>query len=134
MPNQYLPGVTQIPSTLLIGAASRSLPLVITVVAVGFGLVANTYQVLQNVKFVVPKAYGMQQLNGLVGTIIAISGGGSIWALNIDSSGFDAYVIPSPSTGLVIPACVVPYGSRNLQYSNTSGRQVPFQSLNNIGN
>ena len=71
----------------------------------------------------------MFQANNLVGTIIAING--SDFSLNIDSSQFDPFVIPAGDAA--IGATVSPNGSRNYQYNNTSAN-VPFQSLNNIGN
>ncbi len=129
MPNQYLPGVIAIPSSLLIIAATQSCPMAITV-SVGNPLVEdNSYSVGMSVRLFVPKSYGMYQANGLIGTIKAISG--SAWALNIDSSLFDAFVIPSSTEET--PASVSPNGSRNLEYNNSTGL-VPFQSLNNIGN
>jgi hypothetical protein len=90
---------------------------------------SNTYIVGMAVRLFVPVSYGMYQANNLVGTITAING--LNFTLNLDSSLFDAFVIPS---GMAItPASVSPNGSRNLQYDNSTDL-VPFQSLNNIGN
>ena len=83
-----------------------------------------------NVRLTVPQSYKMYQANGLVGTIIAING--SNLTLNLDSSGFDAFVIPSGVT-VEQPASIAPFGSRNVEFSNAT-RKLPFQSLNNIGN
>ncbi len=130
MPNQYLPGVIQIPSSLLITAATRAFPMVITVAIGNSSTEANTYIVGQNVRMTVPTTYGMFQANGLVGTITAVNG--SNLTLNLDSSGFDAFVVPSGVT-VQQPASIAPFGSRNLEFSNQTN-QVPFQSLNNIGN
>lgn len=130
MPNQYLPSVVQIPSSLLITAATRAFPMVITVAIGNTSTEANTYIVGQNVRMTVPTTYGMFQANGLVGTITAING--SNLTLNLDSSGFDAFAIPSGVT-VQQPASIAPFGSRNLEFSNQTN-QVPFQSLNNIGN
>ena len=129
MPNQYLPPVIAIPSSLLITNITRSSPMVVSVDVGNSSTEANTYQVGMAVKLTVPKPYGMYQANGLVGTIIGISG--LDWSLNISSSLFDAFVIPSGN--VETPASVAPSGSRNLQYDNTTD-SVPFQSLNNIGN
>jgi hypothetical protein len=129
MVNQYLPPVIQIPSSLLVTAITQSAPMVITVAIGNPTTEANTYIVGMNVKLTVPQPYGMFQANNLVGTILAING--SNFSLNLDSSLFDAFVIPSGNVEQ--PASVAPFGSRNLQYSNDTD-QVPFQSLNNIGN
>ncbi len=65
----------------------------------------------------------------LVGTITAING--LDFTLNLDSSLFDAFVVPSGNT--TQPASIAPYGSRNLEYNNFT-KNLPFQSLNNLGN
>jgi hypothetical protein len=71
----------------------------------------------------------MIQANNLVGTITAING--LNFTLNLDSSLFDPFVIPTGNVEQ--PATIAPFGSRNLQYNNQTDL-VPFQSLNNIGN
>lgn len=129
MPNQYLPPVIQIPSSLLITSISQSSPMVIGVSVQNSTTEANTYIVGMAVRLMVPVTYGMYQANNLVGTIIEIDG--SNFSLNLDSSQFDAFVVPSGNVEQ--PATIAPFGSRNLQYSNSTD-QVPFQSLNNIGN
>jgi hypothetical protein len=129
MPNQYLPGVIAIPSSLPITAITQSTPMVVTVEIGNTTTEANTYIVGQAVRLFVPRTYGMIQANGLVGTITAING--LNFSLNIDASQFDAFVVPSGNVEQ--PATIAPNGSRNLQYNNLTD-QVPFQSLNNIGN
>jgi len=129
MANNYLPPVIQIPSSLLITAITQSAPMVISVAIGNPTTEANTYIVGMNVRLLVPRPYGMYQANGLVGTITAING--SDFTLTLDSSGFDPFV--TPSGNVEQPASIAPSGSRNLQYNNSTD-QVPFQSLNNIGN
>jgi hypothetical protein len=129
MANQYLPPVIQIPSSLQITAITQSSPMVVSVEIANPTTEANTYIVGMAVKLMVPVTYVMIQANNLVGTIIAING--SDFSLNIDSSLFDPFVIPSGNVEQ--PATIAPNGSRNLQYNNFTD-QVPFQSLNNIGN
>jgi len=90
---------------------------------------ANTYIPGMCVKLYIPRTYGMFQANGLTGTIIAIVD--SNFYLNLDSTYFDTFVVPSGN--VEIPASLSPNGSRNLEYSNLTNK-VPFQSLNNIGN
>lgn len=129
MVNKYLPPVIQIPSSLLITAMTQSSPLVITVAIGNSTTEAITYIPGMNVKMTVPNTYGMFQANNLVATILAING--FDFTLNIDSSQFDAFVIPSGN--VETPASIAPFGSRNLEYNNSTDL-VPFQSLNNIGN
>lgn len=130
MPNIYLPGVIQIPSALLITNITKSSPMVVTF-AIPTITAANTYIAGQAVRLTVPITWGMFQANGLVGVILSIDDVGQTMNLNIDSSHFDTFVYNPTSTDT--PASLSPSGSRNLQYTNFTD-QVPFQSLNNIGN
>lgn len=127
MANQYLPGVIQIPSALLITGITQSFPMVITFTVPSTG--ANTYVVNQVVRLTVPKTWGMFQANGLTGKILAVDS--TTMSLNIDSTYFDAFVDGSSTSET--PASLAPSGSQNLEYTNLTN-QVPFQSLNNIGN
>lgn len=90
---------------------------------------ANTYQEGQLVKLTVPISYRMFQANGLVGQIIEVNG--SVIDVDIDSTQFDVFVVPSGNVEQ--PASLAPSGSRNLQFNNLT-RNVPFQSLDNRGN
>jgi hypothetical protein len=126
MPNQFLPAVIQIPSTLLIAAITISNPMVITAIVPTTG--ANTYVPLQVIKLTVPNSYGMYQANDKTGRILAITG--LVFTVNIDSSQFDPFVVPSSGEQ---PASFAPSGSQNLEFNNYT-MDVPFQSLNNIGN
>jgi len=126
--NEYLPGVIAIPSALTITAITQSSPMIVSVSANPVTQ-SNTYITGQCVRLNIPVSYGMWQANGLTAKII--STGVSTLTLNVDSSQFDAFVIP-PS-GAEAPATVAPAGSQNLEFSNLTSR-VPFQNLNNIGN
>ncbi len=130
MPNQYLPPVIAIPSSLPITAITQSVPMVITVAIGNPTTEAITYIQGMSVRLFVPITFGMYQANNLVGTITAVNG--LNFTLNLDSSLFDAFVVPSGNVEQ--PASISPFGSRNLQYDNTNDKIVPFQSLNNIGN
>lgn len=129
MPNIFLPPVIQIPSMLLITNITKASPMVVTFTVPSTG--SNTYLPGQNVRLTVPITWGMFQANGLTGTIISIDNVGLTMTLNIDSSQFDTFVIGSSTSDT--PASLAPAGSRNLQYNNSTGN-VPFQSLDNIGN
>ena len=126
--NVYLPGVIQIPSSIAITAITQSYPMVITIDLNPISE-ANTYIAGQLVKLNVPITYKMFQADGLSGIILNVSG--SDITLDIDSTLFDPFVVPSGN--VLQPAMLSPNGSRNLQLDNTT-TQVPFQSLNNIGN
>ncbi len=127
MPNQYLPGLVQIPSTLLITYITRSYPMAVTFTVPSTG--SNTYIVGQVVRLNVPKTWGMFQADGLTGKIVQI--GINSMKLDIDSQLFDSFVDGSSSKEA--PASLSPAGSRNLEFDNTTN-EAPFQSLNNIGN
>lgn len=126
MVNQYLPPVIQVPSSLQITAITRSSPMVVTAVVSNSSVESNTYIAGMAVRLFVPTTYGMYQANNLVGTILAING--NDFSLNINSSQFDSFVVPSGN--VTQPATLSPAGSRNLQYDNTNVAYVPFRSLN----
>lgn len=131
MPNQYLPGVNTTPNSLVITAISKAFPMVVTTSLVNTAPNprVNTYRAGMNVKLYVPRPYGMYQANGMVGTITAING--NDFTLSLDSSLFDTFTVPM--TLVESPASLSPFGSRNLEYDNFT-LEVPFKSLNNIGN
>src|SRR6267154_1748999 len=107
MPNQYLSPVIQIPSALNITAITQASPMVVTVAIGNTTTEANTYIEGMTVRLMVPYTYGMFQANNSVGTITAISG--SNFTLNIDSSLFDPFVVPSGN--VTAPATLAPFGS-----------------------
>ena len=127
MANPYLEGVIITPSSLEITAITQSNPMVLTV-SVNPVTASNTYFAGQYVKLTIPFGYGMQQANGLVAKITDVTG--SNITLNVDSRNFDAF--SEPASGLK-PASLAFYGSRNLEYSNSTNN-LPYQSLNNEGN
>ena len=130
MANAYLPPINTIPNSLNITAITQASPMVVTVTLANNAPNprVNTYQVGMNVRLFVPWSYGMYQANGLVGNIKAVSG--NVFILDLDSSLFDAFVVPSGSAET--PASIAPFGSRNVEYNNTTN--IAFESLNGIGN
>lgn len=131
MANQFLPVVNTIPNALVITAITKAMPMVVTTTLVNTAPNprVNTYRSGMNVKLYVPKPYGMYQANGLVGTILDVTG--NVFTLGLDSSLFDTFTVPV--TLVESPASLSPAGSRNLEYDNFTN-DVPFQNLNNIGN
>jgi hypothetical protein len=74
--------------------------------------VTHGYAVGEKVQMVVPVAFGMSQMNGLTGTIVAINTATNTITLDINSSGFTAFAYPTSAvaaTGVVFPQ-VVPFG------------------------
>ena len=130
MTNNLLPGVNTIPNSLIITAITQALPMVVTATLANNAPNprVNTYQVGMNVRLYVPPTYGMYQANGLVGTIIGLSGNN--FTLALDSTQFDAFSLPVSQVDS--PASLAPFGSRNVEYNNSTN--VAFESLNNIGN
>lgn len=126
--NEYLPGVIQTPSALEITNISKSYPMIVSTTNIPQTQV-NIYISKQVVKLFVPINYGMFQANGLQAQIISVNGNDLY--LDIDSSQFDTFVIPTTGEQ---PASLSPSGSRNLEYTNDTANYVPFKSLNNIGN
>jgi len=119
--NVYLPPSPVTPPFLLITNITQSPKAVVTV------SIANTYVIGQLCYFSVPFTYGMFQMDGLTGKILDIVG--LNFYTNIDSSQFDAFVLPS--AGKEKPASLCSAGSRNI-YNFTN---VPFHSVDgSVGN
>ena len=112
---------------LLITGITQSFPAIIDFTVPETG--SNTYIPGQLVRLTVPRTWGMYQANGL--TVKIISVGISTMIVEMDSTNFDAFIDGSATS--TTPASLSPAGSRNLQFSNQTN-QVPYQSLNNIGN
>jgi len=64
----------------------------------------------QEVRFQVPSAYGMTEINNLTGTITAISTANNTITVDIDSSAFTAFAFPANADVPFTPAQVVPVG------------------------
>lgn len=128
--NNYLPGTIQIPSSFVITEITKSNPMVITYTINDLSE-SFSYVPGQVVRLFVPITYGIFQADNLVGRILSIDEDNNQITVDIDSSLFDTFAIPG--TGTFQPASFSPAGSRNLEFDNSTN-QVPFQSLNNIGN
>lgn len=75
--------------------------------------VTHGYQIGQDVRIVVPAAFGMVEINNLQGTIVDIDTTlttGNTITLNIDSSGFTAFAFPLTAAVPFTPALIVPIG------------------------
>lgn len=120
--NTYLPPSPVVPMFLVISSITNSYTAVVTVIT------PNAYIPGQIIYFSVPFDYGMFQINGLTGQIIAVDSTNLILTTNVNTTEFDTFVLP---TGGEQPATVSPAGARNI-YNTTT---VPFHSLNGqVGN
>jgi hypothetical protein len=81
------------------------------------------------VRLTVPKTWGMFQANGVTARIMSV--GATTMVIDLNTTYFDAFVDGSGTA--LTPASLSPAGSRNLTLDNTT-LNVPFQSLDNIGN
>lgn len=70
--------------------------------------VDHGYTAGQKIRFKVPSAYGMTQLDGLTGTITAVST--STATVDIDSTAFTTFAFPATADVPFTPAMVVPIG------------------------
>jgi len=81
----------------------------------------HDYVINQQVQFFIPPQWGMRQLNQLKGYILTIPNPDE-FTVGIDTSQFDAFVIPSPPAFVVIdPAQVVGIGDANFGQSSPGG-------------
>lgn len=75
--------------------------------------VTHGFAVGEKVRMVVPSAYGMTQMNGLLATITAINTTTNTITLDVDASAFTAFAFPTSAVAAtgVTPAMVVPVGA-----------------------
>lgn len=88
--------------------------------------VTHGYTVGQLIRVVVPSAFGMTEINGLQGTITAISTANNTITVNIDSSAFTAFAFPTSATAAagVSFAEVTPIGE-----AATNSSSQPYGNL-----
>jgi hypothetical protein len=86
--------------------------------------VTHGYTVGQEIRFIVPVVtaarFGMSELNGLVGTIVAVGaadadGVTNTVTVNIDTTGFTAFAFPLTADPGFTPAQIVPVGENTAQ-------------------
>lgn len=70
----------------------------------------------QSIRLSVPPQFGMTQANGLLVNIIAVNGGAI--TVNLDTTGFTAFVFPLVAAYPFTPAQCVPVGEETDQFSN----------------
>jgi hypothetical protein len=73
--------------------------------------VTHGYSVGMEVRFNVPAAFGMVEMNGLSGTVTAVNTANNTITVDIDSTGFTAFAFPAAAAVPFTPAEVIPYGT-----------------------
>jgi len=76
------------------------------------------------VRLDIPPKFGMQQANGLTGEVVRIDG--THFAINIDTTNFDPFIIP---IGALQVAQVVPVGENTLQVWQATRDVLPNNIL-----
>jgi hypothetical protein len=94
------------PRSRYITAITRAASAVVTM------SVTHGYTVGQVIKFVVPAAYGMTQMDGLSGTVTAINTTTNTVTVNVDSTAFTTFAVPATAVAAAgfTPAQVIPVG------------------------
>lgn len=112
---------TYIPFTCDISAISQGLTTTITT-SIDHGFVVGN-----SVQFVIPKEYGMRQLDKKKGNVLSITA--DTFEVNINSLSFDAFVVPTPPDPIVVydPAQVLPVGDGNTGYLTPGGQEPALQ-------
>lgn len=96
--------------------------------------VTHGYTVGQAVRFIVPSAFGMTQINGLIGNITAISTTNNTITVDIDSSSFSAFAFPTSATAAtgVTFAQVVPVGEAAINSSTQAYGNLLDDATHNV--
>lgn len=98
--------------------------------------VTHNYAIGQEVRFVVPEAYGMTEINGLVGTIVAVdytaAPGGNDITVDIDTTAFTPFDFPLDAAVPFSPALVIPFGE-NTATALAFNANILGDSVVNIG-
>jgi len=115
-PIAALAGTYRIVTTNPLFYPRRRTPVQITqaVQAVVTTSVQHDYTVGQQVRFRIPAAWGMIELDGMTGTIvarnIAVGVGNNTFTVDIDTTGFTPFAMPLTAAAPFTPAEVVPVG------------------------
>lgn len=121
------------PSSRYITHISQSTQAIVTL------SVTHNYSVGMTVNFIVPTvsaaAYGMTQINGLYGTIVAINqadtyGYTNTITVDIDTSGFSAFAFPLTTDPGFTPAQVIPVGENTATALNNNQNILADATLN----
>jgi len=92
------------PKTRYISAITKASQAVVTLT------VTHDYEVGGYVRFNVPSAYGMTEINGQVGKIVAIDTTNNTITVDIDTTGYTTFAFPATTAVAFTPATVTPMG------------------------
>lgn len=96
--------------------------------------VTHGYTVGQAVRIYVPSAFGMTEINGLLGNITAISTANNTITVDIDSTGFTAFAFPTSATAAagITFAQVVPVGEAAINSSSQAYGNLLDDATDNV--
>lgn len=94
----------------------------------------NYYVVGMKVNFSIPYSFGMYELNGLTGTITAMSAANYTMTIDIDTTAFTTFAFPASALSPTVPlfATLAPAGAATKRDPNTyveTGYNFQFQSF-----
>lgn len=107
-----IPGTAATPRPRYITAITQAASAVITL------SVTHGYEVGSVMRMDVPVAYGMRKMNGLSVTITAVDRVNNTVTVNVDSTGFTAFVFPTAAARRFTPARIIPYGTTQTDSSD----------------
>ncbi len=95
--------------------------------------VTHGMQVGMKVSFRIPSIFGMQEMNGLTGTVTAVNTSTTVnsFTVDIDSSAFSAFTFPANGNQPFSPAVVVPAGENNA-YAVQNSLNPYVSAYNNV--
>lgn len=94
--------------------------------------VTHGYTVGQEVRFVIPAAMGMIELNGLQATIVAVNTSTTVnsFTINIDTTSFTTFAFPASGSGAFTPGEVVPMGEDTAQALSSMVSELSDATIN----
>lgn len=118
------------PDVFAIEAVGRGSVTTVTTKTTFYGSV-NNYVVGQIVRFLVPRFYGLQQVNNMIGTVIQIIGINQ-FVVNIDSTNYDPFIPTpayAPNAAQIVAVGDINSGVINIGRSN-QGTFIPGSFIN----
>lgn len=120
------------PARRMILSITKSYPMVVTTTFDGTTPGSNGYDTGLKVRIVVPRGFGMYQVDGLLATITKIDD--YSFSIGVDSTYFDAYVIPlgpPPADPAELGAFatagqVIPVGEVALSFEQSEKNVLPY--------
>lgn len=98
--------------------------------------VTHGMQIGMKVSFKIPAVYGMVELDGLTGTVVAVNTSTTVnsFTVDIDTSAFTAFTFPTNAQAAAAPlspACVVPAGE-DTAYAQNNNQPFPVAPYKNV--